>query len=168
MPVVRTFAPITAGVAHMHYRRYSLFNAIGAVVWGFGITMAGFGIGHIPPVAHVRQHYIDLILLGAVRPPSSRSCIQYFHGVHEAKKADVLGRRGRRLSAGDAPRSARAAVVASRPRPPDARRLSPASAATRGAMARNALRAVARRRSSRAAVSSAALRVPPSGRKIGS
>jgi membrane-associated protein len=66
VPVVRTFTPILAGVSHMHYRRYSLYNAIGALAWGFGITMLGFGFGHIPPVANFVEKYIDLVLLGAV------------------------------------------------------------------------------------------------------
>jgi membrane-associated protein len=66
VPVVRTFTPILAGVSHMRYRRYSLFNAIGALAWGFGITMLGYGFGHIPPVAAFVEKYIDLVLLAAV------------------------------------------------------------------------------------------------------
>ncbi|GAA4670508.1 DedA family protein [Frondihabitans cladoniiphilus] len=66
VPVIRTFLPIAAGVAHMRYRKYSLYNAIGALAWGFGITMIGYGIGHIPPVARFVEQYIDLILLAAV------------------------------------------------------------------------------------------------------
>ena len=88
VPIVRTFAPIMAGVAHMSYRRYSLFNAIGAVVWGMGITLLGFGIGHIPPVADFVSSYIDLILLGAVLATVIPIAGHYFHGVHQAKKAE--------------------------------------------------------------------------------
>lgn len=66
VPVVRTFTPILAGVSHMRYRRYSIYNAIGALAWGFGITMLGFGFGHIPPVANFVEKYIDIVLLGAV------------------------------------------------------------------------------------------------------
>ncbi len=66
VPIVRTLAPIAAGVGHMDYKRYSLFNAIGALGWGFGITFIGYLIGFIPPVAQFVQHNIELILLGAV------------------------------------------------------------------------------------------------------
>jgi membrane-associated protein len=66
VPIVRTLAPIAAGVGRMNYRRYSLFNAIGALSWGFGITFVGYLIGFIPPVAEFVQHNIELILLGAV------------------------------------------------------------------------------------------------------
>jgi membrane-associated protein len=94
VPVVRTFAPIMAGVAHMSYRRYSLFNAIGAVVWGLGVTLAGFGIGHIPPVADFVSRYIDLILLGAVLATVIPIAIHYLHGVHQAKKHEADGTAG--------------------------------------------------------------------------
>ena len=48
MPIVRTFAPVAAGVGHMNYRRYSLYNAIGAFIWGSGLTFAGYLLGYIP------------------------------------------------------------------------------------------------------------------------
>lgn len=41
VPVVRTFAPVAAGVGHMDYRKYSLYNLIGALIWGAGLTYFG-------------------------------------------------------------------------------------------------------------------------------
>lgn len=66
VPIVRTFAPVAAGVGHMPWRRYSLYNLIGALLWGFGLTMLGYLIAYIPPVAWFVTEYIDLILLAAV------------------------------------------------------------------------------------------------------
>ncbi len=66
VPIVRTFAPVVAGVGHMPWRRYSLYNLIGAVLWGVGVTMLGYVIGFIPPVATFVTSYIDVILLGVV------------------------------------------------------------------------------------------------------
>jgi membrane-associated protein len=66
VPVVRTFAPIAAGVGHMNYRRYTLFNLIGATVWGAGVTLAGFFLAHIPMVRSFAEHYIDLVLIAVV------------------------------------------------------------------------------------------------------
>jgi membrane-associated protein len=91
VPVVRTFAPIMAGVAHMSYRRYSLYNGIGAVVWGVGVTMLGFGIGHIPPIADFVSSYIDLILLAAVLATVIPVTVHYLHGVHTAKQHGADG-----------------------------------------------------------------------------
>lgn len=66
VPIVRTFAPIAAGVGHMNYRRYSLFNLVGALLWGAGVTYLGYLLSYIPPVKDFVVNYIDLILLGAV------------------------------------------------------------------------------------------------------
>ena len=66
VPIVRTFAPVAAGVGHMDYRKYSLFNFIGAMVWGAGLTFFGYFLGYIPPLADFVRAYIDLILIGAV------------------------------------------------------------------------------------------------------
>jgi membrane-associated protein len=66
VPIVRTLAPIAAGVGRMDYKRYSTYNAIGALAWGFGITFLGYLIGFIPPVSDFVQHNIEFILLGAV------------------------------------------------------------------------------------------------------
>jgi membrane-associated protein len=45
MPVIRTFAPIVAGIGKMRYRTFLAYNLIGAFVWGAGITYAGYYIG---------------------------------------------------------------------------------------------------------------------------
>ena len=66
VPIVRTFAPVAAGVGHMDYRKYTLYNLIGAVLWGTGLTFAGYFLGYIPPVADFVTAYIDLILIGAI------------------------------------------------------------------------------------------------------
>jgi membrane-associated protein len=66
VPIVRTFAPIAAGVGKMEYRRYAVYNAIGAFVWGGGITVIGFLLGNIRPVADFVIRYVDLILLAVV------------------------------------------------------------------------------------------------------
>ncbi|MBX3194579.1 MAG: VTT domain-containing protein [Microbacteriaceae bacterium] len=91
VPIVRTFAPVAAGVGHMSYRRYSLYNAIGALIWGAGLTFAGFLLGFIPPLAEFVSEYIDLILLGAI-------CIAViptvFHLVRQSLKARRLAREG--------------------------------------------------------------------------
>jgi membrane-associated protein len=66
VPVVRTFAPIAAGVGHMNYRKYTIYNLIGATLWGAGVTLAGFVLAHIPVVKNFAEHYIDLVLIAVV------------------------------------------------------------------------------------------------------
>ncbi|MBX6341848.1 MAG: VTT domain-containing protein [Thermomicrobiaceae bacterium] len=69
MPIVRTFTPIVAGVGRMHYRRYALFNAIGAVLWAVGVTLAGYFLGSaIPNVDRYLLPIIFLIILASLAP----------------------------------------------------------------------------------------------------
>jgi membrane-associated protein len=65
VPIVRTFAPVAAGVGRMPWRRYSLYNALGAVIWGAGLTVLGYLLNYIPPVRDFVTSYIDVILIGA-------------------------------------------------------------------------------------------------------
>jgi membrane-associated protein len=84
VPVVRTFAPVAAGVGHMPWKRYSLYNLIGAVLWGFGLTMVGYLIAFIPWVSHFVTEYIDLILLAAV---GGTAIVTLWHYFAERRKA---------------------------------------------------------------------------------
>ncbi|GAB3131349.1 VTT domain-containing protein [Tsukamurella serpentis] len=62
VPFVRTFAPIAAGAAKMHYAKFVMWNAIGAVIWADGILLLGVWLGRI---AWVREN-IDKIFIGIV------------------------------------------------------------------------------------------------------
>ncbi|WP_448257096.1 DedA family protein [Microbacterium aurum] len=86
VPIVRTFAPVAAGVGHMPWRRYSLYNLIGAMLWGFGLTMVGYLIAFIPWVAHIVTEYIDVILLTAVGGTALVTLWHYFAERREVRK----------------------------------------------------------------------------------
>jgi membrane-associated protein len=89
VPIVRTFAPVAAGVGHMNYKKYSLYNAVGALLWGAGLTYFGFLLGYIPPVAHFVENYIDLILLAAVVVTLVPTLYHYIQSTRKAKKANA-------------------------------------------------------------------------------
>ncbi|QYH36673.1 DedA family protein [Salinibacterium sp. M195] len=109
VPVVRTFAPIAAGVGHMNYRKYSLYNAIGALVWGSGLTYAGYLLGNIPPLRDFIVGYIDLILLAAVAVSILPTVFHLVRSSHKAKKAREAGH-------GDAPSDNEAEALALHPK----------------------------------------------------
>lgn len=88
IPVLRTFVPIAAGVGHMSYRKYSLYNLTGAMVWGAGVTYLGFLLGYIPPVATFVEKYIDVILLGAVAITLIPTIFHYIKSSRDARKAN--------------------------------------------------------------------------------
>jgi membrane-associated protein len=87
VPIVRTFAPIAAGVGHMDYRRYSLYNITGAVLWGFGVTFGGYLLGYIPPVRDFVTNYIDVILLAAVVLSLGPTLVHVLSNRRKAKRA---------------------------------------------------------------------------------
>lgn len=62
VPIVRTFTPIVAGASHMHYRTFLVYNVVGGVLWGCGVTILGYFLGQ---VSFVKEN-IDLILIGVV------------------------------------------------------------------------------------------------------
>ena len=86
VPVVRTFAPVAAVVGHMPWHRYTLYNFIGAVLWGFGLTMLGYGIGFVPGLGDLVTEYIDVILLGAVAATVIVTAWHYFSERRKAAK----------------------------------------------------------------------------------
>ena len=85
VPIVRTFAPVAAGIGHMNRRKYSLYNLIGALLWGVGLTFFGYLLGYIPPVADFVQKYIDVILIVAVTTTLVPTLWQYFRTQRAAK-----------------------------------------------------------------------------------
>jgi len=47
VPIVRTFAPIVAGVSKMNYRTFVTYNIVGGIIWGVGLTTLGHYLGDI-------------------------------------------------------------------------------------------------------------------------
>jgi len=60
LPVIRTFAPILAGVGRMHYRTFFIYNVIGAVFWALGMTWLGYFLGNLVP--NIDKYLIPIIL----------------------------------------------------------------------------------------------------------
>jgi len=72
MPIVRTFAPIVAGIGHMDHKRFTLFNFIGGTLWTFGMIFAGYSLGNIIPADEVDKYLLPIvagIILISVIPP---------------------------------------------------------------------------------------------------
>jgi membrane-associated protein len=47
VPVVRTFAPVVAGVSKMQYRTFVTFNLVGGFLWAIGVTLLGYFLGQV-------------------------------------------------------------------------------------------------------------------------
>ncbi|MEK7194933.1 MAG: VTT domain-containing protein [Patescibacteria group bacterium] len=69
LPVIRTFAPIMAGVGQMRYRTFLAYNVIGGFLWGIGLPLLGFYLGsYIPDIDKYLIPIIALIIILSASP----------------------------------------------------------------------------------------------------
>lgn len=62
VPMVRTFAPLSAGIARYEYKSFALWNVVGALAWATSVTLLGTWLGHFDIIAK----NIDVIAVAMV------------------------------------------------------------------------------------------------------
>jgi membrane-associated protein len=62
VPIIRTFAPVMAGVGGMPYRTFLAYDLVGVALWGVGVTTLGYFLGQVDFV----RHNIELVLIAIV------------------------------------------------------------------------------------------------------
>lgn len=60
IPIIRTFAPVVAGMAQMEYRRFIAYNVFGGLLWVWSMLMTGYLLGRYVP--GISDH-IDKVIL---------------------------------------------------------------------------------------------------------
>ena len=69
IPIIRTFAPIVAGMADMKYGKFLSFNILGGLGWAMGMTLAGYFLGRIiPGVDKYLLPIVGVIVIVSVLP----------------------------------------------------------------------------------------------------
>jgi len=63
IPVIRTFAPVVAGVGQMEYRRFVTFNVVGGVLWVWGMTLLGVWLGNAIPNIDDHIHKVIAVVV---------------------------------------------------------------------------------------------------------
>ncbi|NJM75018.1 MAG: DedA family protein [Acaryochloridaceae cyanobacterium RU_4_10] len=62
LPIVRTFAPIVAGIGSMNYRVFFIYNVVGGTLWAIGLTLLGYFLGRWIP-SDLMEKYLILIIV---------------------------------------------------------------------------------------------------------
>jgi membrane-associated protein len=63
VPIIRTFAPVVAGVGQMEYRRFVFYNIAGGIGWVTSMTGAGYALGSAVPNIADRLPYVVFIVI---------------------------------------------------------------------------------------------------------
>lgn len=63
VPIVRTFAPVVAGVGQMLYRRFLFYNVAGGIGWVVSMTWAGYLLGTLIPDIDRYIHWVVLVVI---------------------------------------------------------------------------------------------------------
>ncbi len=63
VPIIRTFAPVVAGVGEMEYRRFLLYNVVGGMGWVLSMTWAGFLLGRAIPNLEQYIHVVVIVVI---------------------------------------------------------------------------------------------------------
>jgi membrane-associated protein len=63
LPIIRTFAPVLAGVIRIGFKRFMLYNVLGAILWISGLSLPAYYIGYRYPEI---MHYLGYIVIGLI------------------------------------------------------------------------------------------------------
>ena len=63
VPIIRTFAPVLAGVGVMNYRRFLTYNVLGGIGWVTSMSWAGYLLGHAVPNISKHMHILVIVVI---------------------------------------------------------------------------------------------------------
>jgi membrane-associated protein len=63
VPIIRTFAPVVAGIGAMEYRRFIAYNVMGGIGWVLAMVLGGYFLGQIVPNIHDHIHKVIVIVI---------------------------------------------------------------------------------------------------------
>jgi len=86
IPILRTFAPVVAGVAQMGYRQFATYNVGGAILWIGSMITAGYLLGNLIPNIESRIHYVVAVVIAISLMPPALAWLR-------ARRAKAVGSR---------------------------------------------------------------------------
>ncbi len=84
VPIVRTFAPVVAGVSRMNYRTFVTFNVVGGFLWAIGVTLLGYFLGQVDVI----EENLELAILTVVAISVLPIALELWKARKESRSAD--------------------------------------------------------------------------------
>ncbi len=85
VPIIRTFAPVVAGVGKMSLSQFTRYNVVGGIVWGGGVTLLGYALGKRYPWLADRIEILAIVIIAVSLIPVAFDVRRHL----KAKKAGV-------------------------------------------------------------------------------
>ena len=85
VPIVRTFAPIVAGVGQMPYRTFTMFNLVGGALWGAGIPLLGWALGRRFTWMGDNIEVLSLVIVAVSLLPVAIEVLRHRRATHSAE-----------------------------------------------------------------------------------
>ncbi len=92
LPIIRTFAPVVAGVVKLEYKKFIWYNVTGGILWVFSMILSGFFLGQLIPGL---EKNLELIVIGIVVASSIPVVRTYLKERSLAKKLSDLEKEGK-------------------------------------------------------------------------
>jgi membrane-associated protein len=90
VPILRTFAPVVAGVGEMGYRQFATYNVVGAILWVGSMLTAGYLLGNAIPNIESRIHYVvAVVIFVSLLPPGIALLKQRWSKIRRVERDSV-------------------------------------------------------------------------------
>jgi membrane-associated protein len=87
IPIVRTFAPVVAGIGKMPRGKFFFYNVIGALIWGVGVTLLGYWVGsRIPHIGEYLEYALLFVISMSFLPAA-------YHIIKDPRSRKLVMRR---------------------------------------------------------------------------
>jgi len=84
-PIIRTFAPLVAGMIKLNFRRFLLFIFIGSVLWILSFVLTGYFLGKIP----LLKAYLKYIIIAIILIVTTSIVVRIFKEFKKARKENT-------------------------------------------------------------------------------
>lgn len=91
VPIVRTFAPMVAGIGKMPWPKFFAYNVVGALIWGVGVTLLGYWVGSkIPNIGEYLEYALLVVIVLSLAPA-------IWHIVRDEKSRTMIAQKFHRI-----------------------------------------------------------------------